>query len=846
MRRRTILFCLLGLLVAGGALPALADVPYTSLAYPLFIDSQNAPYQYAQNGPALAVSQLSGQTVLATAVGSDWRNGVLQPQTTFATAPVQPSGTVSWTEHGLLPGTTGQSPDIVSGGSPAVAWGSGDTVFAVQLGRNANDATNACSTQGPGLYLSVSTNDGATFGQPVLLQAGGLSVSIQDPSVAYDQANGRLYVAYTLVKGCPASGQGSSVRLLSTSDFASSNSRPIVSVADGGPQPQFMRPSVAALPNGNVVVSLYDATAGAVDASVCTTAGATVACAAPTTVDGSATDVAIGNTPIPVLVRPSVAATTTGGSGRVVIAYAKATGLASATVFSATSVDGGARFGAPQRITPSATTGTQFDPSIAIAPDDRADVAYYDSRGLPSGYVVSASSSNAPTAGGTLEAWSVPQAVESTTINSNVSPAQYAQPSLGGRLGIADLPRTSGRAWTLIAWTDTRNQSTPYNEDVYSTVLKRQQYAPVANAFPGAFPVSKNAVTTVPFDGSSAVTQTGFFSDPEADPLTYRIVKNGGVGVATIPDPNRPLLSYTASKVEGPDAVVVEASDGVNTAQLTVPLTLVDKPPVITCDSLRTPVNTPLLIPSTNCATDPNGDQITYNATGATNGRITGVSSPALTYTPDTGFAGTDQVQLTAGDGELSVTRTVPIYVTGTGASSVTIAGANSRTARINQPMKFSARPASATASAKAIRWNFGDSDTSDGERSDHGATAYHLYSHPGTYRVTAQVGDGPPSAPVTVVAQKPPLQIADTSLFGSDTLKLVLQLNVGGTLQARLTGASGVKAITVKLKKGRRTLRMRLPASVRQRGTVVVSFSLSLPAHGVDRLHRAVLLPRR
>src|SRR6185312_6557715 len=104
-----------------------------------------------------------------------------------ASATVQATGTVSWTDHGLLPGTTGQNPDIVSGGSPAVAWGPGDTVFAVQVGRSASDPTSACAA-GAGLYLSVSSNGGATFGAPVQLVAGSATppVRLVDPSIAYN------------------------------------------------------------------------------------------------------------------------------------------------------------------------------------------------------------------------------------------------------------------------------------------------------------------------------------------------------------------------------------------------------------------------------------------------------------------------------------------------------------------------------------------------------------------------------------------------------------------------------------------------------------------------------------
>src|SRR6201999_3099106 len=98
--------------------------------------------------------------------------------------------------NGILPSTSGNSPDILSGGSPSVAWGPSNTVFIVQLGRSSAFPQDPCQDR-TGLYLSVSNDGGTTFGQPLLLVLGGANAQILDPSVAYSPADQKLYVAYT-------------------------------------------------------------------------------------------------------------------------------------------------------------------------------------------------------------------------------------------------------------------------------------------------------------------------------------------------------------------------------------------------------------------------------------------------------------------------------------------------------------------------------------------------------------------------------------------------------------------------------------------------------------------------
>lgn len=826
MRRRPIILSILAAAVLGGASIALADPPSTTNAVPALAQSPAA-----QVGPVLAINPASGATASAAVLATDWRAGALQPQTVFGNGVISgTTGMTVWSDHGLLPSTTGNSPNSLGGGSPDVVWGPGNKVYAVELGRDQSDPQNPCSTSA-GLFLSVSTNAGASFGSPITLASSGPNVQISDPSVTVNN-DGRIYVAYTKTTPCGGGpGSNSSVRLVSTNDDVAGNGKQIANVADGGSNPQFGRPSIAALPNGDVAVAYYDGAPadgppGNVDVALCSTAPSGAVDCLNTTppavvVDPSASDPdAIGG--LGVQVRPAIAA---GLDGRIVVTWAKAT-LGGITVYSATSLDQGLNFGLPQQV--SAGTGDQFDPSVAIASDGRADIAYYDSRLLPLGFQVAVTASNRPS--GTVETWSPSQIVESTQIIPT-SPFAPGPPSLGSRIAVAEIPRSTGRAWTLVAWTDTRNTSTSTNEDIYSTVLLHQSTMPVAT--PYASPVS------VPKNSSSAVPFGDHFSDPDADPLFFRVVDPGGLGVATIADPNIPTLTYRASPVEGADTVRVEATDGVNTATLDIPLQLQNSRPQINCTSIPTTANTTVLFATTGCASDPNDDSITYIASAPEHGTIVG-SGPTLGFMPTPGFSGTGSVVLSASDGEVASDPVrVPVIIAAPAAIQVMITSGDTRAGRTDRPLEFRARPLVDTADPASISWDFGD-----GSAPDHGPSVSHLFSKVASYTVSARIGTGPPYA-VKVIVQPPPLVVRETSLLHRDTLELKLQLSGTGKLVVALSGVSGARRLSRTMTRGTHTLRMPIPRSTLARGTIVVSFALTLGNGGVDRLRRAVLLPR-
>jgi len=95
--------------------------------------------------------------------------------------------------------------------------------------------------------------------------------------------------------------------------------------------------------------------------------------------------------------------------------------------------------------------------------------------------------------------------------------------------------------------------------------------------------------------------------------------------------------------------------------------------PTVEDGEFTTEVNTPVTIDSTNFASDPDGDALTFGvAAGPSDGTATIDSSGVLTYTPDDGFTGTDSVTVEAADGDGGTdTGTFSITVSDTAAPSV-------------------------------------------------------------------------------------------------------------------------------------------------------------------------------
>jgi hypothetical protein len=830
MRRRPIILLLLATAALTGAAIALADAPATGPAVKVLAETPDA-----QVGPAVAVNPAGGSpNIAAAAVGTDWQLGVQRPQSASSSGSIAAAtGTPTWSAQQVLAHTSGGD---VGGGSPDIVWGPGNKVYAVEQGRDSTEPFNPCAA-GAGIYFFVSTNGGASWSSPTELLTNSASVAFSEPSIDYNAETGRIYVTYTRTEPCSGPNQISIIRMSSMTNDNATGLIPPTAVSPQGSH--YVHPSMTTLPGGGVAIAYYDATQnpGNVRVTICQPSAAITSvpvCGATATVDPAALDPLTLVQNIQVDVRPRIAADP---SGRIVVVWAKQTDANGIDVFSATSRGAPTfAFGAPQLISAGGGTSAQIDPTVALTSDGRADVAFLDNR-TGDGFRVAASASNRPSAGGTTETWTPSIAVESAPIMP-VSTTTPGAPSLGGRLGIAEVPHGSGLPWTLIAWTDTRNVSgsTPRNEDVYSTVMLHGTTAPVGVDVPTSapFPVQRNLTSPVPIQAT----------DADGDPLTYTLLQNGTNGVAAIPDPNVPQLSYQAGNALLPDQLKVTASDGVNSTIVTINVQAVNTAPVIQCTSLATLVDKPLAIPA-SCATDANGDPVTLDARDPAHGTITRPGG-VLTFVPEKGFVGAAFVTLTATDGtDAAIPRTIRIDVSLPPEPSVLIAGEKTRKAVTNRPIMLRASVSASTLSASAsiasverkIVWSY--KDRSPG---DQGPSVTHLFTRAGTYKVTAGVGDGTPDT-VTVFVTKPPLSLNGTDLRGG-TMSLRVQLASAGRLSISLMGVPNAHQRKVKLKRGTHTVRMTLPARARTRGTVVVKLTLTLATGGTAKLKRAVLLP--
>lgn len=144
------------------------------------------------------------------------------------------------------------------------------------------------------------------------------------------------------------------------------------------------------------------------------------------------------------------------------------------------------------------------------------------------------------------------------------------------------------------------------------------------------------------------ITLTG--SDPNNDDLTYSIGDDptNGVLSGTAPD-----LTYTPNtNYIGSDSFTFVANDGeTNSEPALISITVLpNDPPTADSQSVTGFVNTAIDITLTG--SDPNdGQTLTYIFEDPANGALSG-TAPNLTYTPNTGYIGSDSFTFVANDGQ--------------------------------------------------------------------------------------------------------------------------------------------------------------------------------------------------
>lgn len=150
--------------------------------------------------------------------------------------------------------------------------------------------------------------------------------------------------------------------------------------------------------------------------------------------------------------------------------------------------------------------------------------------------------------------------------------------------------------------------------------------------------------------------------DPDGDALTWAIVTPPANGTLT---GSPPAMVYTPDPdFHGRDTVVVSATDGIETSEATVTLTVrpVDDPPRAQGAAVSLPEDTPASVVLS--LSEPDGDAITWTVGEPAHGTLSG-SPPDLVYTPEADFTGDDAFRWSADDGATtSATVTVALTVT--------------------------------------------------------------------------------------------------------------------------------------------------------------------------------------
>jgi len=175
-------------------------------------------------------------------------------------------------------------------------------------------------------------------------------------------------------------------------------------------------------------------------------------------------------------------------------------------------------------------------------------------------------------------------------------------------------------------------------------------------------PVAYPQSVTTDEDTAVVITLTG--SDEDLDPLTFAVTSGPQHGTLSGTGANR---TYTpAANYNDADSFAFVVNDGqVNSSAATVNITVtaVNDAPVANAQSVTTQQDTALAITLTG--SDVDGDTLTYSVvTAPSHGTLSG-TAPNLTYTPTSGYSGSDSFTFKVNDGALdSAAATVSITVT--------------------------------------------------------------------------------------------------------------------------------------------------------------------------------------
>ncbi|MEW6427388.1 MAG: putative Ig domain-containing protein [Thermodesulfobacteriota bacterium] len=178
-------------------------------------------------------------------------------------------------------------------------------------------------------------------------------------------------------------------------------------------------------------------------------------------------------------------------------------------------------------------------------------------------------------------------------------------------------------------------------------------------------------------------------SDPDGDPLTRGAT---GLPAGAVFDAATATFNWTPGYADsGIYPVTFTVSDGNLSASRTVLITVVNvnRPPVLNAIGAKT-VNEGVLLTFTVFGSDPDGDTVSFSATGLPTGAVFDPATGTFTWTPDLNAAAGSpyQVVLSVSDSSLTTSETVVISVSNANQPPVFGAMTN-RTVAENQPLTF-------------------------------------------------------------------------------------------------------------------------------------------------------------
>lgn len=184
-----------------------------------------------------------------------------------------------------------------------------------------------------------------------------------------------------------------------------------------------------------------------------------------------------------------------------------------------------------------------------------------------------------------------------------------------------------------------------------------------SNSAPTATPSNLTTVVNTTFSGNL----TGF--DANNDPLSFSLVSDAAHGSVSVSSSGS-FTYIPASGFTGGDSFTFKVNDGsVDSAPAAVNVTVTsasNSPPVANSASFTAHINTS--ISSTLTGSDVDGDPLSFaTVTLPTHGNLVLNAGGGFTYTPDSGFAGTDSFMFRVNDGTVnSNAATVTINVSET------------------------------------------------------------------------------------------------------------------------------------------------------------------------------------